>query len=72
LRQVIVIADLDTLLIALYVELTDRIIPSAGLGRGDGQPRSWDVTACGATADPDPPDWAVYSGLDTHRRGAQI
>ena len=24
------IADLDTLLIALYVELTDRIIPSLG------------------------------------------
>ena len=33
------IADLDTLLIALYVELTDRIIPSLGLGRsGPGQP----------------------------------
>jgi hypothetical protein len=33
-----VIADLDTLLIALYVELTDRIIPSLGLGRrGPGQ-----------------------------------
>ena len=32
------IADLDTLLIALYVELTDRIIPSLGLGRrGPGQ-----------------------------------
>jgi hypothetical protein len=30
---VIVIADLDTLLIALYVELTDRIIPSQALGR---------------------------------------
>ena len=28
------IADLDTLLIALYVELTDRIIPSLGVGRG--------------------------------------
>jgi hypothetical protein len=27
---VIVIAGLDTLLIALYVELTDRIIPSRG------------------------------------------
>ncbi len=27
------IADLDTLLIALYVELTDRIIPSLGLTR---------------------------------------
>ena len=26
------IADLDTLLIALYVELTDRIIPSLGKG----------------------------------------
>jgi hypothetical protein len=35
---VIVIADLDTLLIALYVELTDRIIPCLGLGRrGPGQ-----------------------------------
>jgi hypothetical protein len=34
-----VIADLDTLLIALYVELTDRIIPSLGLGRrGPGKP----------------------------------
>jgi len=34
-----VIADLDTLLTALYVELTDRIIPSLGLGRsGPGQP----------------------------------
>ncbi len=33
------IADLDTLLIALYVELTDRIIPSLGLTRsGPGQP----------------------------------
>ena len=29
--QVIVIADLDTLPTALYVELTDRIIPSLGL-----------------------------------------
>ena len=36
---VIVIADLDTLLIALYVELTDRIIPSLGLARsGPGKP----------------------------------
>jgi Transposase DDE domain len=34
-----VIADLDTLLIALYVELTDRIIPSLGLARsGPGRP----------------------------------
>ena len=33
------IADLDTLLIALYVELTDRIIPSLGFTRsGPGQP----------------------------------
>ena len=33
------IADLGTLLIALYVELTDRIISSAGLGRrGPGKP----------------------------------
>jgi hypothetical protein len=33
-----VIADLDTLLIALYVELTDRIIPSRGFTRsGPGQ-----------------------------------
>jgi hypothetical protein len=31
---VFVIADLDTLLIALYVELTDRIIPSRGMPRG--------------------------------------
>jgi hypothetical protein len=34
-----VIADLDTLLTALYVELTDRIIPASGLGRsGPGKP----------------------------------
>ena len=33
------IADLDTLLTALYVELTDRIIPSRGLmRRGPGKP----------------------------------
>ena len=33
------IADLDTLLIALYVELTDAIIPSLGPGRrGPGRP----------------------------------
>ena len=33
------IADLDTLLIALYVELTDRIIPSCGFTRsGPGKP----------------------------------
>ena len=33
------IADLDTLLIALYVELTDRIIPSRGFTRsGPGKP----------------------------------
>jgi hypothetical protein len=33
------IADLDTLLTALYVELTDAIIPSLGLGRhGPGRP----------------------------------
>jgi hypothetical protein len=34
-----VIADLDTLLTALYVELTDRIIPCLGLTRrGPGRP----------------------------------
>jgi hypothetical protein len=48
-----VIADLDTLLIALYVELTDRIIPSLGFTRsGPGKPP--DVTdaelACLAVA----------------------
>ena len=33
------IADLDTLLTALYVELTDSIIPSGRLGRlGPGRP----------------------------------
>ena len=33
------IADLDTLLTALYVELTDRIIPLRGLSRrGPGRP----------------------------------
>jgi hypothetical protein len=37
--EVFVIADLDTLLIALYVELTDRIIPAGGSGRrGPGRP----------------------------------
>ena len=36
--EAIVIADLDTLLIALYVALTDRIIPSLGFTRsGPGQ-----------------------------------
>jgi hypothetical protein len=35
----LVIADLDTLLIALYVELTDRIIPSRSRHRGPGRPR---------------------------------
>jgi hypothetical protein len=34
-----VVADLDTLLTALYVELTDRIIPCRGLARcGPGKP----------------------------------
>ena len=47
------IADLDTLLTALYVELTDRIIPLRGPGRrGPGRPP--DVTdaelACLAVA----------------------
>ena len=33
------IADLDTLLTALYVELTDRIIPLRGFARsGPGKP----------------------------------
>ena len=37
--ELVVIADLDTLLIALYVELTDRIIPSRGFTRsGPGRP----------------------------------
>jgi hypothetical protein len=37
--EVLVIADLDTLLTALYVELTDRIIPVLGIGRrGPGTP----------------------------------
>jgi hypothetical protein len=37
--ELVVIADLDTLLIALYVELTDRLIPSRGLARsGPGKP----------------------------------
>ena len=35
----VMIADLDTLVTALYVELTDRIIPSRGFTRsGPGQP----------------------------------
>jgi hypothetical protein len=38
--ELVVIADLDTLLIALYVELTDRIIPSLGTPRGPmGRPQ---------------------------------
>jgi hypothetical protein len=37
--EVFVIADLDTLLIALYVELTDRVIPALGqCRRGPGRP----------------------------------
>jgi hypothetical protein len=37
--EAIVIADLDTLLTALCVELTDRIIPAHGLARrGPGRP----------------------------------
>jgi hypothetical protein len=37
--EVLVIADLDTLLIALYVELTDRVIPALGSRRrGPGRP----------------------------------
>jgi len=37
--ELVVIADLDTLLTALYVELTDRIIPSRGFTRsGPGRP----------------------------------
>jgi hypothetical protein len=37
--ELVVIADLDTLLIALYVELTDRIVPSLGTPRrGPGRP----------------------------------
>src|SRR4029453_2666329 len=37
--EALVIADLDTLLIALYVELTDRVIPARGQGRrGPGRP----------------------------------
>jgi hypothetical protein len=37
--EVLVIADLDTLLIALYVELTDRVIPARGqCRRGPGRP----------------------------------
>jgi hypothetical protein len=39
-----VIADLDTLLIALYVELTDRIIPTRGNGRRAGPGRPPTVT----------------------------
>jgi hypothetical protein len=37
--EVFVIADLDTLLIALYVELTDRVVPATGpRRRGPGRP----------------------------------
>ena len=35
------IADLDTLLIALYVELTDRIIPSLGNSRARRRWPAW-------------------------------
>ncbi|HWD43132.1 MAG TPA: hypothetical protein VHM23_05315 [Actinomycetota bacterium] len=38
------IADLDTLLIALYVELTDRIIPARSVGRRGGPGRPAAVT----------------------------
>ncbi len=42
------IADLDTLLTALYVELTDRIIPSLGLARtGPGQAEGGDRRRAG-------------------------
>jgi hypothetical protein len=47
------IADLDTLLIALYVELTDRIIPARGFARSGpgGPPRVTDAElACLAVA----------------------
>ena len=38
----VMIADLDTLLIALYVELTDRIIPGRGFTRsGPGAAGCW-------------------------------
>ncbi len=47
-------ADLDTLLIALYVELDDRITPTAAgvtgpawllvLGSGDGNPARWETS----------------------------
>jgi hypothetical protein len=59
-----VIADLDTLLIALYVELTDRIIPSLGFTRsGPGQrPEVTDAElACLAVAQ-------VLLGYDDERR----
>jgi hypothetical protein len=44
---VIVIADLDTVPIALYVALTDRIIPSLGLRRrGPGRPPEVTSVCC--------------------------
>ena len=42
--EALVIADLDTLLIALYVELTDRIIPALRPGRRAGPGRPATVT----------------------------
>ena len=62
--EALVIADLDTLLIALYVELTDRVIPARGQGRrGPGRPRQ--VTdaelVCLAVAQ-------VLLGVDSERR----
>ncbi len=48
-------ADLDTLLTALYVELTDRIIPLRGPGRrGPGRPgsRPWTSSMTWTTPTP--------------------
>jgi hypothetical protein len=60
-----VIADLDTLLIALYVELTGRIIPSLGFARsGPGQrPEVFCALAGG-----EPPEFHPGHPLGCHRR----
>ena len=64
------IADLDTLLIALYVELTDRIIPYAGKGDGLGRPPEVTdagrrlccaMTTSGTGCAPRPPGWGTCS-----------
>jgi len=70
-----VTADLDTLLIAPYVELTDRIIPSLGLARsGPGQLPA--VTgACALSRGQDPRLFVVgqhYGGPETAQPSGRV